>query len=127
MKRILSALIALMVVAGTVSAGQLNSVKKAGDTTVKVVIENSPLTVGDNAASIEILDEKGEAITDAHVTVYFFMPSMSAMNYEVPASRSGNGYAAVIKPTMPGVWDADINVTLPGGEKRTATVSFNAQ
>lgn len=127
MKRLLSALIAVLVASGAVYAQQFSSVEKAGDITVAVTIENSPLKVGNNDASIKLLNEKGEAITGAEVAVYFFMPSMPAMNYEVPAPHSGDGYAAVIKPTMPGAWSAEIRVTLPGGEKRAATVSFEAQ
>jgi len=127
MKKILSALIALMLVAGAVYAEQFTALKKTGDMTVKVVIENDPLKVGNNTAAIELLDEKGGAITDAEVSVYFFMPSMPAMNYEVPASNSSDGYAAVIKPTMPGAWEAEINVKLAGGDTHTATISFDAK
>jgi len=127
MKKILIAVIALVLVAGAAYAEQFNTVKKAGDMTVKVVIENDPLKVGNNTAAIELLDEKGGAVTDADVSVYFFMPSMPAMNYEVAASSSGDGYAAVIKPTMPGAWEAKINVKLAGGDARTATISFEAK
>ncbi|KPJ97556.1 MAG: hypothetical protein AMK71_13135 [Nitrospira bacterium SG8_35_4] len=127
MKKILIAVTALMLVASAVYAEQFTDLKKAGDITVKVVIENDPLKVGNNSAAIELLDEKGSAITDAQVSVYFFMPSMPAMNYEVPASRSSDGYAAVIKPTMPGAWEANINVKLAGGETNKATISFDAK
>lgn len=127
MKRILSAFIIVMVTGGAVYSQQFSSVKRAGNITVKVATEKSPLKVGDNRTSIELLNEKEEAITDAEVAVYFFMPSMPAMNYEVPAARSGGQYTAVIRPTMPGAWDADIKISLPGGEKRAATVSFSAQ
>lgn len=127
MKLMLTAVVTLMLFAGAVCAGQFNAVEKAGDVTVKVTLENSPLTVADNTASIEILDASGRAITDADVSVYFFMPSMPAMNYEVQAAHSGTGYRAVIKPTMPGEWKADIRVKQSGGEASTATVSFEAK
>jgi len=127
MKRILGIAAAVVLFAGVVYAQQFNAVEKAGDMTVKVAIENSPLKVGDNNASIEVLDSSENAVTDADVTVSLFMPSMPAMQYEVPASRSGSGYAAVIKPTMPGAWQADIKVTPAGGSAHKATVTFDAQ
>jgi len=125
--KILSTLIALILVAGAAYAEQFNAVKKAGDMTVKIVFENTPLKVANNTGSIELLDEKGSAITDAEVAVYFFMPSMPAMNYEVKASLSGDRYSAVVKPTMPGAWEADIKVKLARGDLHKATISFDAK
>jgi nitrogen fixation protein FixH len=127
MKRILSTLIALMLVAGAAYAEQFKAVKKAGDMTVKVVIENAPLKVGNNTAAIELLDEKGRAITDAEVAVYYFMPAMPAMNYEVKASLSGDRYSAVVKPTMPGTWDAEVRVKMTGGDTKKVTINFEAK
>ena len=127
MKKFLISVITLLLVAGAVYAQQYTAVKQAGDMTVKVVIENDPLKVADNNASIELLDEKGSAISDAEVSVYFFMPSMPAMNYEVKAGHNGSGYSAIIKPAMPGAWEADINVKLAGGEKHKTTISFDAK
>ena len=127
MKRIMSAVIALMLVAGAAYAEQFNAVKKAGDMTVKVVFENTPLKVGNNTGSIELLDEKGSAITNAEVSVYYFMPAMPAMNYEVKASHSGNRYSAVVKPTMPGTWDAEVRVKTTGGDTKKVIINFEAK
>jgi hypothetical protein len=55
------------------------------------------------------------------------MPSMPAMNYEVQATPDGSRYAAVIKPVMPGAWDADIKVKRSGGDVQKATISFDAK
>jgi nitrogen fixation protein FixH len=116
-----------MLVAGAAYAEQFNVEKKAGDMTVKVVMENTPLNVGNNNAAIAILDENGRAITDAEVAIYYFMPSMPAMNYEVRASRSGDRYAAVVKPTMPGAWEAEVRVKTAGGDMNKVTINFDAK
>jgi len=126
-KRVLIVVIALLLVAGVAYAHHFNVVKKAGDVTVKVVIANDPVKVGNNNVVIELLDGKGKSISNADVSVYYFMPSMPAMNYEVQASPEGTRYAAVIKPVMPGPWDADITVKRQGEDVQKATISFDAK
>lgn len=127
MKKVSTVVIALLLVAGVVYANQFNAVKKAGDVTVKVMMESEPVKVGDNNVIIELFDSKGRSISGADVSVYYFMPSMPAMNYEVQASPDGTKYTAVIKPLMPGTWDADIKVKRNGGEVQKATFSFDAK
>lgn len=126
-KKVLNVVVALLLLAGVAYAGDFNAVKKAGDITVKVTIDSDPLKVGNNNTAIEVLDNKGMVITDADVSVYYFMPSMPAMNYEVKASSDGDTYAAVIKPVMPGAWDADIKVMRKGKDLQKVTISFNAK
>ena len=127
-KRILiSNIIALLMMTGVAYTSQFNVVKQAGDVTVRVVVENDPLKIGSNNVIIELLDGKEKAVTDADVAVYYFMPSMPAMNYEVQALPDGNKYTAVIKPLMPGAWDADIKVKRNGRDLQKATISLNAK
>lgn len=128
MKRVLiSVVVVMLLMTGVAYTSQFNVVKQAGDMKVTVVVESDPLKVGDNNLRIELLDSKGNAVTDADVSVYYFMPSMPAMNYEVQASPDGTNYAAVIKPLMPGAWDADIKIKRNGGDVQKATISFNAK
>ena len=128
MKRVLiSVVVVMLLMTGVAYTSQFNVVKQAGDMKVTVVVESDPLIVGDNNLRIELLDSKGNAVTDADVSVYYFMPSMPAMNYEVQASPDGTNYAAVIKPLMPGAWDADIKIKRNGGDVQKATISFNAK
>ena len=127
-KRILmSSIIALLMMTGVAFTSQFNAVEKAGDMTVKVAVENDPLKVGDNNVIIELLDGQGKVLTDADVAVYYFMPSMPAMNYEVQASPDGTKYVATIKPLMPGVWDMDIKIKRNGGDIQKAKISFDAK
>ncbi|UCH80346.1 MAG: FixH family protein [Nitrospiraceae bacterium] len=128
MKRaFIGSIISMFLVCGAVYANQFSADEKAGDLKVKVEIQNNPLIVGDNIIEIQLVDSSGALITDADVTVYYFMPSMPAMNYEVKASTDGGRYAAVIKPVMPGTWDADIKVIRNGGTVQKATISFDAK
>ena len=126
-KKIIIVLSAVLMLAGVGHAGNFDSIKQAGDITIKATIDSNPLKVGDNALTIELIDKSGKVITDAEVDVYYFMPSMPAMNYEVRAAVKGKKYAAVIKPTMPGAWDADIRFRVPGGDMQKVTISFEAQ
>jgi hypothetical protein len=126
-KRVFAAIVGLLLVSGVAYANHLNVVKKAGDVTVKVVIDSDPIKVGDNKLAIELLDSNGKSITDADVAVYYFMPSMPAMNYETQATSDGEKYAAVINPVMPGAWDADIKVKRNDGDVQKATISFDVK
>lgn len=127
MKKTLILLASFLLFIGAAYAGNFSAVKKAGDVMVKVSIDNNPLSVGTNNAFIELDDGTGQTITNAEVKVYYFMTSMPAMNYEIEATMKGNKYVAVIKPTMPGAWDADIKVKVAGGDQQKATISFEAK
>ncbi len=126
-KSIIIALSAVLVLAVAAYANHFDAVKKIGDVTVKTTIENNPLIVGDNNVTIVLQDKNGESRTDAAVDIYYFMPSMPAMNYEVRTRLKGKTYAAVIKPTMPGTWDADIRVSMNGEDAQKVTISFEAK
>jgi nitrogen fixation protein FixH len=127
MNRVIMILTGLLLLAGAVYADSLNYEKKSGDVTVKVVIDSNPLTLGDNNIRIELLDPEGNAITNAEVAVYYFMPSMPTMNYEVKATLKEEQYTALIKPTMSGEWIADINVIIGEKEGDKVSISFDAK
>ncbi len=127
MKKVVIMMAALFVLVGASYAGHGHAVNDTGDVTIKTSIGIDTLKVGDNSITIELKDKKGHVITGADVAVYFFMPSMPAMNYEVKASLKGKEYVAVIKPTMPGEWDADIKAVLDGKDIQKVTISFKAK
>ena len=127
MNRVIMILTGLLLLAGAVYADSLNYEKKSGDVTVKIVMGSNPLTVSDNNIRIELLDPEGNAVTNAEVAVYYFMSSMPAMNYEVKAVPKGKLYEAVVKPTMPGEWIADINVMIAEEEARKVSINFKAK
>ena len=126
MKKAVIVFVALMFLSSVVYAGSLAFEKQAGDFTVNVSIDNNPPKVGKNTMDIELWDDNGEEITDAQIVIYYFMPSMRAMNYTTSAEFKDEVYTAVIKPTMPGRWDVDI--TIKGkGAVRKAIISFEAK
>ena len=118
---------AVLMMSGSVYATEFSSVHEAGDVTVRATADSDPLKVGDNTVTLEISGKNGELVTDAEVGIYYFMPSMPAMNYVSRAELKGTKYAAVIKPTMPGAWKADIKVINGAGEAQKITISFDAK
>lgn len=118
---------AVLMMSGSVYATEFSSVNETGDVTVLATADSDPLKVGDNTVTLEISGKNGEQVTDAEVDIYYFMPSMPAMNYVSRAELKGTKYAAVIKPTMPGAWKADIKVINGAGEAQKITISFDAK
>lgn len=127
MKKSLIILSIVLMLSGAAYADTFGSVHKTGEITVRSTIDGSSLKVGANDITIEIIGAGGEPVTDAEVGIYYFMPSMPAMNYETGAGLKGTKYVAVIKPTMPGEWDADIKVMKGAGEVQKVTISFDAK
>ena len=118
---------AVLMMSGSVYATEFSSVNETEDVTVLATADSDPLKVGDNTVTLEISGKNGEQVTDAEVDIYYFMPSMPAMNYVSRAELKGTKYAAVIKPTMPGAWKADIKVINGAGEAQKITISFDAK
>jgi nitrogen fixation protein FixH len=127
MKKILMMLTAAMLIAGVAYANHFDVEKRVGDVIAKLTIESHALTVNDNNISIELLDPEGKAITNAEMEVYYYMPSMPAVNYEVKALPEGKHYTAVIKPTMPGTWIADVGARIGEKEQHIISFSFDAE
>jgi len=127
MKKAVILLTGLLLLSGVVSANQYRAEKQSGDVTVRATMNRDPLKIGGNHINIELFDEMGKAITDAQVAIYYFMPDMPDMNYQINASPSGNKYMAVIKPTMSGAWDAYITAKRGEGETQKIKISFDAQ
>jgi hypothetical protein len=127
MKKIVAVLMILLVHSSVAYAGSLTLESKAEDIAVNVSIENNPPIVGKNNMNIELRDGQGKTVTDAEIGIYYFMPSMPAMNYKASAELKDDKYTAVIKPTMPGKWDADITIKNPEGESRKASISFDVK
>jgi nitrogen fixation protein FixH len=127
MKNALIILTALILLAGSSYANHFNVEKRAGDVIAKLTIEGHALAVNDNNVSIELFDPEGNTITFAEMEVYYYMPSMPAMNYNVKALPEGEHYTAVIKLTMPGVWIADVGARIGGKEQHIISFSFEAK
>ncbi len=127
MKKFLIVLAGIFVFMGNTYAHSFNAVFNLNNMKVKTSVAQSPLKVGANDVTIQLIDGSGANIKNAEISVYFFMPSMPAMNYEVKTSADGVKYAAVIKPTMPGKWAADITIKKDGKELKKVKVDFEVR
>ena len=126
MKRIFVFAVVMTLVAGVAFAKSYKSGKQAGIYHVMLKMESDPVPVAENKATIEIQDASGP-VAGADVELYYFMPSMPAMNYTAKAEPEDNAYGAVIKPTMPGEWKVDVKVKGSDGKVQKAVFEFNAK
>jgi hypothetical protein len=126
MKRIFVFAVVMLLVAGVAYAKSYESGKKAGIYHVTLKMENDPVPVAENKATIEVKDASGP-VAGADVELYYFMPSMPAMNYTAKAEPKDNAYEAVIKPTMPGEWKVDVKVKGGDGKVHKAAFEFEAK
>lgn len=119
----LAALVLTMVFA---CAKGYESQKNAGDLKVTLSVDRYPLVKGDNSLSVKIADAAGKIITDATVSVRYFMPpmpGMAPMEYKTQAALKGDGYLFSANVPMEGGWKAEVSVTRGG--KLVATATFN--
>jgi len=104
--------------------------KTAGGLTIAVSAGSYPLVSGDNSLSVSVTDASGKAVTDAKVTVRFFMPpmpGMAPMSSTVQAILKGSTYAFTANVGMSGTWKAEVSVTRPGKAPVTATFNLDAR
>lgn len=127
MRRIFFVFFGLFVLPGVVYATGFDMVKKVGDVTVKISMENSSPVVGKNNISVELLNAKKGLITDAEVELAYFMPAMPAMKYETGAIRKGITYTAVLGLAMAGQWNVDVRFRRPARKFKKITFSINAR
>jgi hypothetical protein len=91
-----------------------------------------PPQSGDNVFEVRVKDPDGKPVTDAEVTVAFFMPAMPTMNMpamrnEAKLSHAGNGvYRGTGQVMMAGRWEVSVIVTRGGqriGTKQLTVVA----
>lgn len=106
------------------------SQKSAGDLKVTLSIDRYPLVKGDNSLTVKIADAAGKAITDATVSVRYFMPpmpGMTPMEYKTQAALKGDGYSLSANIPMEGGWKAEVFVVRGGKPVVTATFNVDAR
>jgi len=124
MKRLVLAVMMVLLVAGTAAAKNYEVTKKAGDYSVVVAIDKNPPTTGDNNLSVSVKDGAGAGVADAKVSVEYSMPAMPgmpAMNYKTNAEWTGKEYKAKVNFSMSGSWNMVIKIIRAG---KTAQVKF---
>ena len=124
MKKLVAAVMVVLLAAGAVYAKGYEVQKKAGEYDVLVTIDRNPPIAGDNAVSVLVKDAAGKIVTDALVKVEYTMPAMPgmpAMNYKTDAVLKGNEYKAVMGLSMSGSWNIAVKITKAG---KTASMKF---
>ncbi|MFZ4437042.1 MAG: FixH family protein [Syntrophales bacterium] len=124
MKKMVLAVLMVLLIAGTAVAKNYEVTKKAGDYSVVVSIDKNPPTTGDNNLSVSAKDGAGADVTDAKVVVEYSMPAMPgmpAMNYKTNAEWTGKEYKSKINFSMSGSWNMAIKILRAG---KTTQVKF---
>lgn len=129
MKRLVLAVLMVLLAAGTAAAKDYEVVKKAGDYTVTARIDRNPPTTGNNNLTVDLKDAAGAVVTDAVVTVEYSMPpmpGMPAMNYKANAALTGNEYRTKVNFSMSGSWNVTVKIAR-GGKTVQARFSVDAR
>jgi len=112
---------------GRAMADGLTMEKKVDGLTVIVEVHSNPPAVGTNHISLELLDAKKKAITNAKIELHYFMPMMPAMAHDVVADLHGDKYGAMIDFMMAGKWQVDVSVTESGSDVKKVSFTFEAK
>jgi hypothetical protein len=119
MKRLVLAVMAVLLVAGTAVAKDYELTKKAGDYTVAVKIDKNPPITGDNNLSVTVKDATGAEVKDAKVAVEYSMaamPGMPAIRVKTDTALKGSEYKAKLNFSMAGGWS--VAVIINRGDKK---------
>lgn len=120
MKKLVLAVLLVIMMTGLAVAKDFEVTKKAGDYTVTVKIDRNPPVTGENRVSVVIKDKGGADIMDAKVSVEYSMPAMPgmpAMQYKADAKLKGSEYQAKLNYSMSGAWDTIVRISR--GNKKT--------
>jgi hypothetical protein len=123
-------LLAFTLVAGAAQARGYETQKKAGSHQVTLKADKYPLIKGDNTISVKITDASKKAVTNAKVSIRYFMPpmpGMAPMNYEVTPVMKGDAYTFTANIPMEGGWKVEVNVTTASGSESSATFNLDAR
>jgi hypothetical protein len=104
--------------------------KIAGDVKVTLSADRYPLVKGDNTLNVKVDDAAGKTVSDAKVSVRYYMPAMpgmAPMEYSTEASAKGSAYGFAANIPMEGGWKVDVTVTTPGKPAITTTFNVDAR
>ena len=125
MKKLVLAVLVVLIMTGLAIARDFEVTKKAGDYTVTIKIDRNPPVTGENNFLVAIKDKSGASVTDAKVLIEYSMPAMPGMpaiRYKAYAKLKGNEYQAKLNYSMSGAWDTTIQISR--GDKK-AQAKFN--
>ena len=132
MKKVLIGFTAIAI-AGLVLSGCSKGYEKktvAGDLTITLSIGRYQLVKGDNMLSGKAVYASGKPVTDATVSVHYFMPAMpgmAPMDFNTQAVLKGDQYVFSANVPMEGGWKAEVSVARPGKPATTTTFNIDAR
>lgn len=132
MKKISFAAVAVIMLLA-VSVGMswaYESQQTKGGLTIELSVGSYPLVSGDNDVKVKITDKAGKAVTDAKVSVRFFMPpmpGMAPMSSKPEMELKGDAYRFKANPSMEGTWKVEVKVTRKGKKPVTSTFNLDAR
>jgi len=100
--------------------------------TIEITTNPSPLHKGSNEILVTVRDSSGRQVTDAQVSVVFYMPAMpamgmAAMRVEAAATPKGTGeYAATVNLGSGGTWSVTAIATKDGEQIATRQLNLSA-
>ena len=122
---LLTSFMILLILSSVAFASEYETSGKAGDYTVRVLVDKNPLARGLNNMKITVTDGASKTVPDAQVQVDYLMPSLPGrkpmMQYSTTATRQDKYYLARIDLSMAGEWTVGVKVTR--GDK-TGTMKF---
>ena len=104
--------------------------KTTGGMTVTLSAGSYPLVKGNNTLSVKVTDGSGKTVTDAKVTVRFFMPpmpGMAPMSSKTEAILKGDVYRFSANADMEGTWKTEVSVVRPGKSPVSALFNLDAR
>jgi RND family efflux transporter MFP subunit len=94
--------------------------------TIEITTNPGPPHKGSNEVLVTVRDSSGRQVTDAQVSVVFFMPAMPAMRVEAPAIPKGKGeYAATVNLGSEGTWSVTAVARKAGEQIATRQLSLS--
>ena len=128
-KWIVLAIVTLLLIPGIANPKGYEIKRQAGEYEAEVKIDKYPPILGDNNIEIEIKDVEGKRVTDAKVSINYYMPPMprmAPMNYITDAKLKGERYRATMNFIMSGPWIIAIKIS-HAGKMSTAKFNVDAQ
>jgi len=116
------------VVVGTLVSAALAQTTQKPTLEITLTSKPNPPKAGDNTLEVVVKDASGKPVTDAEVTVNFYMPPMPAMkmpemkNTVALKHQKAGTYSGTGQVMMAGKWDA--TVVVKRGDKEIGSKKF---
>ena len=117
MKKMMLAIMMVMLVTSAAYAKGFEASKQAGPFKVDISLDKNPPTMGENNIIILVWDGAGKPVKDAKVNIEYIMPAMPgmpAMNYKAVLAGKDGKYSGKLNFSMPGAWSVEVKVEAVG-------------